>query len=156
MKIVHLNTVNKESINHKKHFAIVDDEDFERVNKYKWYIRAGYALTKINGGTIAMHNLIMESSPIDHKDHNKLNNQKSNLRKCTQHQNTMNSRPRKNKSSEYKGVSWHTKAGKWQASISPNGKRIYLGLFETEIQAGRVYNENAKKYFGEFAYLNNI
>jgi hypothetical protein len=94
---------------------------------------------------------------VDHKDLNKLNNLRSNLRMCTGSQNEMN----KNKSSgqhssTYKGVTWHIPTQKWRTSIRFNGKRIYIGYFVDEIVAARAYNGAAIKYHGEFARLNII
>ena len=40
------------------------------------------------------------------------------------------------------------------ADIRANGKKMWLGYFETEIDAARVYDEAAKKYHGDFAMLN--
>jgi hypothetical protein len=36
------------------------------------------------------------------------------------------------------------------------GKELWLGRFNTEIEAARAYNEAVVKYFGEFAVLNEI
>lgn len=147
-------------------FAIIDDEDFDRISKFKWSAhnrgRTFYAITNIliNGRykTQGMHRLIIEDNPlksdIDHIDGNGLNNQKSNLRICTNRQNQMNTKPRKNCTSHYKGVSLHKTTNKWRSRITVEGKLIYFGLFDNEEYAARVYDDAAMKYFGEFARLN--
>lgn len=56
--------------------------------------------------------------------------------------------------SGFKGVYWHKVANKWQAQIQANGKRIYLGLFASKIEAAHVYDEAAIRHFGEFASTN--
>ena len=43
---------------------------------------------------------------------------------------------------------------RWLAQIGVHYKKIYLGAFEDEVEAAKVYDEAAKKYYGEFAYLN--
>ena len=94
---------------------------------------------------------------VDHVDRNTKNNSLSNLRWVTRQQNNMNaSKTKGNTSSLYKGVCWNKQKKKWQSSIQINGRDIYLGLFNNEIEASRAYNEKALELFGEFAVLNNI
>ncbi len=104
-----------------------------------------------------MHRLIMNAPAglvVDHIDGNSLNNRKTNLRICTQAQNIHNSRPRRNRSSKYKGVFWNKVNKKWSVSIRKGDKRIYLGGFDDEIEAALAYDRKAEELFGEFAYLN--
>jgi len=147
-------------------FALVDDEDFEHLNQFKWCAHKRgntfYAerSVPINGKykTKAMHKFIMCDNPfksdVDHRDGNGLNNQRGNLRFCTDQQNQMNAKPRKNCSSNYKGVSLHKPTNKWRARITIEGKLIYFGLFNSEEDAARIYDDAAIKYYGEFARLN--
>ena len=37
-----------------------------------------------------------------------------------------------------------------------NWKHILLGLFDDKVEAAKAYNTGAKKYFGEYARLNEI
>ena len=43
-----------------------------------------------------------------------------------------------NFSSKHRGVGWHKASNKWQASIRIDGKKKYLGLFKTELEAVEV------------------
>jgi len=142
--------------------ALVDDEDFEEINKYKWTVhhskRSKYAVRDIykDGTHIRrrMHTEILGISPIDHIDSNGLNNQKSNLRACTQKQNSMNTRSHIDSTSKYKGVSWVSKYKKWRSEIYFNGKTIYLGWFDDEIVAAKEYDKKSLELFGEWGKTN--
>ena len=150
--------------------ALVDVDDFEFLNQFKWHVRDGnghnkYAIKNIsvNNERIAcrMHRVIMEAPKgveVDHIDHNGLNNQKSNLRLCSTSQNAMNRKARG--SSKYLGVYIVKIKGKnktyeyFKAQINTNGKYKSLGYFKSEEIAAKTYDEAAKNYHGEFANLN--
>jgi hypothetical protein len=145
------------SLSNSSRRVAVDDEDYERCKLYKWRLD----INIVRGGPSyrdKLSNFIMKDSnnKYDHKDLNPLNNQKSNLRICTHSQNMANRRKFKGTSSKYKGVYWHIRDKIWIAEINANQKKIYLGSYKSEIAAARKYNEEAPKYFGEFARLNII
>jgi hypothetical protein len=140
--------------------AIIDDEDFERVSQYSWFlIPKGYVVSHHRGGKrrlLYLHRFVYPSSAkhVDHRDRNKLNCQKDNLRPANGTQNAANAGIRRDNTSGYKGVCWHKQRQKWNAQINVNGARKYLGLYDTPIEAAKAYDEKAKEVFGEFAYLN--
>jgi hypothetical protein len=140
-------------------YALVDDEDFEYLNQWKWhYHSSGYARRTDYpiGNTIFMHRVVNKTADgyeTDHKDGNRLNNQKANLRSCNSSQNKMNRRNNKESTSRFKGVFWNSQKGKWASTINnPNQKHV--GYFNDEEDAARAYDKAAVEYFGEFAYLN--
>lgn len=145
--------------------AIVDDEDYEKMSQYSWYLSKGYAYRNqyLGGGKknqrqkhFAMHREIMAVSPgiyIDHKNGNPLDNRKSNLRPCTQSQNSANQKLRSNNTSGHKGVYWSKVAGKWMAYIKVNYKRINLGYYVDIEDAIKAYEIASKNYFGKFARI---
>ena len=95
-----------------------------------------------------LHRYIMNAQLgeiIDHIDGNKLNNQRSNLRICTQSQNCANRTA--------KGYSFNKRDKRWFSRIEVNHKKIYLGTFNTEAEAKEAYNQAKIKYFGEFAKI---
>lgn len=150
--------------------ALVDDEDYEWLNQFTWFTTrsrdAFYASRRERGvknKKVKMHRMIMKTPvhlQVDHIDHNGLNNQKSNLRNCTNSQNHMNEKPKRN--AKYKGVQHCVKKYKnsvyksIQSKIYVNGKSITLGTFKTERDAAIAYNNAAAEYFGDFANLNII
>jgi len=153
--------------------ALVDDGDYERVSKFKWYalwdpsrrtyraLRNKQENESENGkrGLIYLHRFIMKvpkGKDIDHRDRDPLNNQKNNLRICTRAQNNMNKLKREGYSSEYKGVSWNKQKLKWEASIGKDYKKHHLGLFTDETDAAIAYNKAALEMFGEYAVLNDV
>jgi hypothetical protein len=66
----------------------------------------------------------------------------------------MNRKGRRGTSSKYKGVSWYKAKKCWRAMIQVEGRCKFLGYFESEEEAARVYDKAARRYHGEFAYQN--
>lgn len=137
--------------------TLVDDDDFEKLNKIKWQslVKSNtiYACNNIG----RMHRIIMDAKKgeiIDHLDGNGLNNQKSNLRNCTFQENMRNKRTWGK--IKYNGVSFNkkTKNFPFRCRITINKKSIHLGYFKTAELAAKEYNKNALLYFGEYAKLN--
>lgn len=149
------------------HFALVDDEDFERLIQFKWHVNKNrnvvYAERKDKRGifrvTVKMHREILNAPKgycVDHIDGDGLNNTRSNLRLCTNSENIRNSNVGKRNTSGYKGVSWHARDKRWQAKIVMDGKQNHIGNFDTAEEAALAYNEAAKMHYGDFARLNVI
>lgn len=146
-------------------FSLIDDEDFERINKYKWYAAKGnntfYAqrYDHEEGKLIKMHRYILNingKNVVDHINGNGLDNQKSNIRICTNAQNSANRRVSKNSYSKYLGVCFEFNRGKWRARITTDKIKKHIGYFKTEENAATAYNIYAEKYHGEYANLNKL
>ena len=140
--------------------AIVDDEDFERLNQFKWYAHKSrhcfYAgRNSIKRKTIKMHREILSiqnSMKIDHRNGNGLDNRKENLRICTNQQNCFNRKhSHKDNNLGIKGVHWNKECNKFLAQIMLSGKKIYLGVFNVLGDADSAYRFAEEKYFREFA-----
>jgi hypothetical protein len=136
--------------------AQVDDEDFEWLNQRKWHYNGRYASSVINGKTAYMHRLILGLTArhqiTDHIDNDGVNNQRTNLRECTQGQNLCNRQPWLKKT--YKGV-WKNN-GRWTSEVMLGGERKYLGCFDTQEQALVAHDRAAKDFHGEFAKTNGF
>lgn len=137
-------------------YALVDDNDYPRLVTKKWHLtRAGYVT---NSGKMYLHRSILAPGPgsiIDHRNHDPLDNRRSNLRICTRSQNGSNRRRTAPRVSPYKGVSFHKPTGRWHARITLNGRLRSLRFHDTPEEAALAYNAAALKLFGEFAYLND-
>jgi len=144
-------------------FTLVDVEDFPSVSHFLWGIIGGRSPTRYafrafikdkKKTVIRLHNFIM-NPPIgmfvDHIDRDGLNNRRSNLRLATRAQNSWNIGPL---GGRWKGI--HRVKNRFRATIRYNGRKEFLGSFIHEMDAVKAYNEAAKKYFGEFAYLNPL
>lgn len=139
--------------------AKVSPEDVEKIKKHKWHYEHGYAATWLGlpgANTLRMHRLILnppKEADVDHINHDRLDNRRSNLRLTTTSQNTANShRKASNQSSKYKGVS--KKGNRWRAKIGKDEKVHNLGSYQTEELAARAYDSASLYLNGEYALLN--
>jgi hypothetical protein len=142
--------------------AIVDDEDFEYLNQWKWQAcKKGYvwyAERTTEKSYIKkhykMHREIMKPADgvmIDHVNGDGLDNRKSNLRFCNKSQNYANCRVRSDNSTGYKGVTYDKKNKKFAAKMVVGDVNIWIGRFDTAEMAAKEYNKAAILYHGDFA-----
>lgn len=154
----------------KNIYALVDDEDFERISQISWYLDCcGYAKSmkyisqrpKRKYIITYLHRFIMNApkgKKVDHINHDPLDNRKQNLRLCKHSENLQNQKKRKGKhASKYKGVvlmKTYNLKKPWMARITKEFKPYHLGYFATQEEAARAYDIKAKELFGEFALFN--
>lgn len=148
-------------------FAIVDAADYERISYWKWYeTDLGYVARvsrKGDGGrpkrTIFLHNQVMgcigDAEP-DHRNQDKKDNRKCNLRPSDRSQNTANKGLKSTNTTGFKGVtrSERIKGCVYYSSITCRGIRYSLGKYENPEDAAYAYDFKAIELFGEFACLN--
>lgn len=147
--------------------ALVDNEDFEYLNQWKWYYskhkdrKTGYATKSFRkegkANTLSMHRLLLNASKeqmVDHINHNGLDNRKHNIRLCTPHESACNREKQINNSSGVKGVDYFDRLKKWRVRIQSNNKQFHIGVYPTKEMALLTYNEAALKHHGSFALIN--
>lgn len=138
---------------------LFDKEDYDKVKQYHWYKESTGYIRASNKERIFLHRLIMgnpDNMVIDHKNHNLLDNRKSNLRIVTNSQNGMNKVIISNNTSGVTGVVWVKNRQQWRAEIKINMKTIYLGLFDNINDAIAARKAAEEKYFGEYSYDNSM
>ncbi len=136
---------------------LIDAEDLELVSQHAWTVTVdGYAkkyYEKMRSGVrvrwvVHMHRLVMDAKEgqiVDHINQNKLDNRKSNLRFVNRSLNALNSSKTKS-STGYRGVCRNTQKGKaYKATITLNGKRIHLGMYNTPLEAHAAYLTKQKE-----------
>ena len=162
--------------------AVVDDADFGRLSKYTWYAQKApttyYAyrrvifhglydtnierrMIKYGKGQLSVYKelrvtmarqimglCIDDPCVVDHIHHNGLDNRRSKLRICTVQQNIWNRQKQRNSNYTYKGV--YFRRGKWETVACG----VYVGRFDSEIEAAKAYDKKILQLHGEFACLN--
>lgn len=151
--------------------ALVDEDIAHTLAQYLWYARvdlgrktaAWYAVR--SGGKsphqhpIWMHREIMDGAFVDHvihfPSHMKLiDNRRTNLRPCTQSQNTCNSRRSASHKNQYKGIHWSPHHRKWRSYVGKDRRKIFVGIFADPHDAAVAYDKKAVELHGEFAVTN--
>lgn len=143
-------------------FTVIDAEDLPLVSGHSWFAMkngrhwcAGRNERKSDGkrATVYLHRQLMgfPSAEVDHRDRNGLNNRRSNLRLATDLQQAANRTTYQSRSG-FRGVA--VRGGRFEARINVNCKYVSLGRFTHASDAARVYDNAARKQFGEFAVLN--
>ncbi|HNS19618.1 MAG TPA: HNH endonuclease [Sedimentisphaerales bacterium] len=139
-------------------YAYVDATDYEWLNRWNWHVTSGgYPARSGRGKQIFMHREIMqppEGMVVDHADGNKANNCRFNLRVCTRKENQGNLRKQRGACSQFKGVSYSRRHGKYFAQCDFGGTHRWLGFCNDEIEAARTYDRAAVEECGQFARVN--
>lgn len=134
---------------------ICDAEDKAKVEKHSWCKNknGGYLVANVDGKIVRLSRFILgledPALVVDHINGNVNDNRKSNLRCCTQKENSRNCKKQKSKTG-FTGVR-KTKNGSYTARIMFNRKEICLGTFKTIEEAIHARRDGEKRYFGEFS-----
>lgn len=142
----------------KGKFAIVDDEDYDAMSRFKWHFSeaGGYARRNSREKNILMHRQILEVPDGKHTDHRNgdgLDNRRSNLRICNRSENLRNRKLNCNNTSGAKGVRFIGTRG-WEARIQVEKRPYLIGLYETKAEAVVAYDVASRFLHGEFGRPN--
>lgn len=138
-------------------------EDADLANR-RWFRNShGYAIAERT--LTAMHRQIVErmigreiasNECVDHINGETLDNRRDNLRLATNAENQFNRGLPAHNTTGAKGV-YRNSAGNlkpWQAAITINRRKCYLGSYATFEEAARAYNRAAVNHAGPYARLN--
>lgn len=143
----------------KGQVMMVSLDDFEWASEIAWTSRDGYAYS---GRNCSAHRHIAQratgqlppQTEVDHKNGDRLDNRRANLRVTTKLLNARNRRLNSNSKSGYKGVCLHKRVGLWGVSIGAHGQQLHVGYFETQEEAAWMRDQWAIELHGDFARLN--
>ena len=137
---------------------LFDKEDLGLIRSHSWNVDAqGYVQGTIDGKNVKLHRYLLNAGRgmvVDHINNTPRDCRKSNLRIARQHENTMNSQLSRNSTTGYKGVCFDKSRGRYMGHIHPNRRMVFLGYYDTAIEAAKAYDLAADFYFGEFAKPN--
>jgi hypothetical protein len=128
--------------------ALVEEPDLALALGRSWNLSDGYARHNTHRGGRAhqvatfMHRLFLgepAGREVDHRNRDRLDNRRCNLRAGTKAENRQNVAPRGR--SRFRGVHWSTEKRRWVATTSDNGRRFWLGRFADEEAAALVAHE---------------
>lgn len=145
---------------HSGQKTLIDKEDYDisKNGKFLFDKSDGYARITVNGKQVRLHREISKRKDknvilSDHKNNNRLDNRRENLRETTFKNNARNvSKQKTYATSIYMGV--HKIKNRYISQICPDGKRISIGSFIKEIDAAKAYDKKAREIYGEFANTN--
>lgn len=137
-------------------FALVDDEDYEDVMRRKWcldgngYVCASFRIDGVKRMD-RLHRYLLGLRPGnalegDHKNRNRLDNRRSNLRIVTRAQQLQNRSGSLSSRSRFRGVGWHLQKKKWRAYVNVDGRQKHLGYFDLEIDAARAAKSARERF----------
>ena len=139
-----------------------DKEDYDKVCNYCWNVdtSSGYVKTLVKGKKLYLHKLVMnvdygENIKVDHKNRQRNDCRKNNLKIATSCQNSMNVGLRSDNKSGIKGVSFNKKYNKFEVVINANKKRYYLGKFSDFTHAALIRLEAEEELFKDFMTNDN-
>jgi hypothetical protein len=118
----------------------------------------GHRQVTVGGSLYYVHRILWKvaygadpEAQVDHINGVRSDNRLANLRSAKHEENSQNRQKHRNNTSGFKGVSWHSKAGKWQAVIYVGGRNRRLGLHNTPEEAHAAYMDAASVHHGDFA-----
>lgn len=140
--------------------VLIDREDYDKIKYYSLYINQGYVSLRISNIKTNLHRFLLNCNDpkifVDHKDNNKLNNKKENLRFSNPSNNAQNKSKIKNTSSKYIGMSYNITEKTWVSRICFDGNLIYIGRDDNDIYSARRRDLFIMEIFPDQCYKLNF
>lgn len=137
-------------------FAFVDDADYARLRWTQWRLTSEGYVIQSRSPAVLLHRFLLDAQPgqiVDHRDGNKLNNTRANLRLVTNAQNIWNRSVAVDSRSGLRGIAWRADKGYWYVRLQANGKRVHLGYYNDLDLAIQVRDEACRRLHGEYGQL---
>lgn len=113
--------------------VVVDDQDFDSLNKLKWYLSStGYAVRRMKGKTTYMHRIICNTPDglfVDHINRNRLDNRRSNLRNVTWAENRNNISVHKDNVNKTLNIDFHRNV--YRVRIQRNKQQVFIAYSQS-------------------------
>lgn len=139
---------------------IFDKDDFDLLKGHAWFENdQGYIMTSLGKRSMRMHRMLVnckDGDIIDHRNRNRVDNRRCNLRVATRQLNGMNRGANKNSRTGVKGVGFDTRSKRYIARMVVDGMSIHLGTFRTQEEAQKARQTAEERCFGEFAYREEV
>lgn len=149
--------------------AIVNDEDYERMNQWNWFVALSEDKQKGKQNSVKIfrdfHGKKIEFGEdlfahdkskqyLTFRNHNRLDFRRENILfvpiELAQHHKASNT----SSNSKYKGVYYDKSKETYITAITVDGKTVRIGSSKNEEVAAILYNDYTKKRFGEYAFQN--
>jgi hypothetical protein len=135
--------------------VLIDDEDLGIVGRRAVFLsKDGYPSIAKNNSRVELHRLLMgcpKGLIVDHINRNRLDCRRKNLRLTDAIGNSRNRSKQSGTSSRFKGVTWNKDVCKWQVLV----RGVYVGIFNSEEDAARAYDNKASSEYGPLACTNH-
>lgn len=120
----------------------ISAQDVAYLSHWDWFLNCRYVSRgeRYNGRyrRILLHRvvaqrmgLVIRGKEVDHKDRNRLNNKRGNLRAVTKSQNQHNAGARRDSHTKYRGITPRTSRNTLIVRIQVDKKRTYVGDYPT-------------------------
>jgi hypothetical protein len=136
-------------------WARVSRRDFDWLNENHWNLMAnGYAYRRGRNDEgraesrrirecIFMHREILglvkgDGLQVDHVNRDRLDNRRCNLRVVMPRHQGHNIMRHGNFTSQFRGVAWDQKSGRWESYVHVRGRKFSAGRFDSEREAARA------------------
>jgi len=121
---------------------------YETLHLHKGGKRRFYRVHQLVALAFIDTDYLVKGLVVDHIDNDASNNVLWNLQVIDSRLNSSKDRWRHNYSSRYLGVSWRKGRDAWEANITIEGKKKFLGYYNNELEAAVTYQTALAECYG--------